>query len=56
MEGQGFLIQNCEESSLFECNCKVHKLYLIAQSGEGPLESTLLGAALSFLKSFFSEK
>ena len=52
MEGQGFLIQNCEESSLFECNCKVHKLYLIAQSGEGPLESTIVDGDLEGLEKF----
>ena len=53
MEGQGFLIQICKESSLFECNCKVHKFYLIAQSGKGPLESTIVDGDFKGLERLF---
>ena len=52
MEGWGFLIHICEECSLLECNCKVHKLYLIVQSGEGQLESTIVDGDSKGLEKF----
>ena len=45
-------VQFFEENSLFECDCKVHKLYLTAQSGKCPLESTIVDGDFKGLENF----